>query len=464
MKKFLVFPYIFLFFIVLASFAIRAYNLNFNSIFVDEAAYIVIGQKILSGNLSSVFNDITWVGGFPYIYPFFSAFFYNLGGILGVRFFNVILGTLSVLLIYFFTVQLNLFKEKKSNQITGLVSAALMAVATIPVEASRLAIYDALSFTLFLLGLNFFLKAVRDKDRKFYVLTAVTIFISFLAKYTPMFYVPFLLLSGWFLTEARRKNFIKYLWIPTIILFGLYFLGTAQNLMEFFTTQVGDISSPFEILQIFLKYSWIIFIFSFMGAAILWKTKKYEIEGLYFLSLVPLVVHVLTKNNNTMHQHVFLTLIFILPLASAFFAWIVEKNRITGLAAIISILIFSTIYLNNQLRDLENFWPNSDRANAILRERLRTGDIVLAEGSDSTLLALNGRISSDRLIGPFSFSYKNLEDEAAYTQAINDGYFRLIEIENEYFSQDFIVKLSPILALKYVKIFDDGRIQVYERK
>ncbi len=464
MKKILGFPYIFLILIILASFAIRAFNLNFNSAFIDEAAYIVIGQKILAGNFGSVFNDITWVGGFPFAYPLFSAVFYEIGGILGTRLFNVFLGTAAVLLIYTFTTQLNLFKTPKSNQILGLIAAALMATATIPIEASRLAIYDALSFTIFLLGLNFFLKAVRDKNRVFYVLTGVTIFISFLAKYTPMFFVPFILLSGWFLTETKRKNFIKYLWIPTILLFGLYFILTAQNLIEFFTTQVGDTSTPFEISQTFFKYSWVIYIFSFLGALALWKTKKYEIEGLYFLSLVPLIVHILTKNNNTMHQHVFLSLIFILPLAGAFFVWIIEKNKITGICATASILIFSIIYANIQLRDLETFWPNSDRASSVLREKVNTQDIVLAEGSDTILLALQNRIPPDQLIGPFTFDYRNEKGDAAYEKAINDGYFRFVEIESEYFSGELIDRIKPILTIKYVKIFDDGRIQIYERK
>jgi hypothetical protein len=62
----------------------------------------------LNGELKSVINDITWVGGFPFFYPLVASSLYELGGILGVRIFNVILGTVSVLLIYF--QMLNIFK------------------------------------------------------------------------------------------------------------------------------------------------------------------------------------------------------------------------------------------------------------------------------------------------------------------------------------------------------------------
>lgn len=464
MRKLQAFPYNLLILIVIVSFVIRFYNLNFNSIFVDEAAYIVIGQKILSGNLKEVINDITWVGGFPFVYPFFAGLFYEIGGIIATRFFNVVLGTVSVALVYFFTLQLDLLKSKTLNQISGLIAAVLMGVSAIAIETSRLAIYDALSFTVFLLGLNLFLFAVKTKNRLYYLLTALVLFFAFLAKYTPMFFMPFILMSGWFITEAKRKNFIRYLWIPVIILFGLYFASTAPLLIEFFTTQVGDVSTPLEIFMTFSKYSWLIYAISFLGVFTIWKTKKYEIEGLYLMSLVPLIVHILTKNNNTMHQHVFLSIIFVLPLASAFFAWIIEKNKITGICAVAAIVIFSLIYANTQVKDLETFWPNSNGAVNVLAKEVGPKDIILAEGSDTILLGLKGKIPTSQLIGPFTFSYQNLEDEPAYEKAISDGYFKFIEIENEYFSEDFVNKVLPILNVKYVKIFDDGRIQIYRKK
>ena len=83
MQKLIKFPFNILLAISLIAFFVRIYNLNFNSVFIDEAFYIVIGKNILSGNLSQVVNDITWVGGFPFFYPLFSALSYEVGGIVG---------------------------------------------------------------------------------------------------------------------------------------------------------------------------------------------------------------------------------------------------------------------------------------------------------------------------------------------------------------------------------------------
>src|SRR3990167_7889340 len=87
--------------ILLISLAIRVYNLNYNSPFLDEAQYIVLGKKVLACHWQES-NPFSWVGGMPLFYPTLSAIF-GVFGIIGSRFFNVLLGVLSVYLIYEFT-------------------------------------------------------------------------------------------------------------------------------------------------------------------------------------------------------------------------------------------------------------------------------------------------------------------------------------------------------------------------
>lgn len=183
LNRFTKFPYIFLSFIIVFAFVIRIYNLNFNSPFLDEALYIIRGLNTLNGNIGETLEDTSWVGGNPFFYPLLSGIFYSLGGIVGTRFLNVVLGTICVFLIYAFTKQLLLFKDKRTNEIAGLAAAGIMATTTVAITSSRLAIYDALSFTLFLFALVTLHKAIYSGEGKFYVQASITLFLSFLAKY-----------------------------------------------------------------------------------------------------------------------------------------------------------------------------------------------------------------------------------------------------------------------------------------
>src|SRR3989344_1398287 len=120
--------------ILLISLAIRVYNLNYNSPFLDEAQYIVLGQKVLAGHWQES-NPFSWVGGMPLFYPTLSA----------------ILGVLSVYLIYEFTKSLRFSSNESEDKVTGFIAGSFLAILTVPIYLSRLAIYDMLSFTLFLL-------------------------------------------------------------------------------------------------------------------------------------------------------------------------------------------------------------------------------------------------------------------------------------------------------------------------
>ncbi|OGH16003.1 MAG: hypothetical protein A3C30_00915 [Candidatus Levybacteria bacterium RIFCSPHIGHO2_02_FULL_40_18] len=454
------FPYNILSLILLIAFAIRIYNLNFNSPFVDEAAYIVIGQKILAGQIENVIGDISWVGAFPFFYPLISGIVFNLGGIIATRFFNVMLGTLCVILIYTFTKQLRFFKKEKSNEIAGLIAASFMATAAIPIDASRVAIYDGLSFTLFLGGLNLYIRALNSKSEVHYFLTAIVLFLSFLAKYITMIFFPFI-----FLSSKLKVKIIASLWFPLLLLMYLYFYNTRTYLMTYFSSQIGDEATTYiEVIQTFAKYLWPTYVLSFLGGLFLWKTKKKLILSLIFMSLVPIAVHVLSKNNNSAHQHSFLSIIFILPIVGAFFTLYINKYKKVGALVAIILLIFNFMYSWPQVKDLESFWPNSYRAVNLIGEKTKASDIILAEGSDTVALSLKKKIPYENIVGPFAFTYKGQDEAVAYTQAIKDGYFRFVELENVYFSTGIIEDIEKALLGKYIKIFDDGKIRIYERK
>ena len=182
MKRFLSLPYLFLPVVILLALGLRLYNLYYNSPFLDEAIYVMLGEKFLAGTWQED-SPFSWVGGMPLFYPFFSAVAYNIGGIVGSRLLNVLLGVTSTYLIFLFVKNLNIFDERKHNVINGIVASLFFAIAPVPLWLSRLAIYDMLSYTFFMLNIVLLQAGIQKNNRSFYFLAVLALFFSFLAKF-----------------------------------------------------------------------------------------------------------------------------------------------------------------------------------------------------------------------------------------------------------------------------------------
>lgn len=464
MRKWLTSEYILLLLICIFGFILRAYNLNYNSFFVDEAFYIVIGQQILEGQIERASGAVTWVGAFPLFYPLLSGFFYSLGGLYGTRLLNVELGTVCIVLIFTLTQGLGLFKTKRENNIAGLVAAGLLATTAVPIQLSRLAIYDMLSFTLFLAGLNLYLRAFKTNHKYWALSASVAFFLAFLAKYIVMFYIPLFVFGSFFLPKKISKVFLHYFSLPLFLSITLYILVYFSALLEFFSTQLGDPSTThLDVIVNFLNYSFQILAIALAGAYVFYKKNTKIIKLLIFLALIPVVVHVLTKNNASSQQHTFLLLIFVFPLAAAFFVHLLNKYGRIGYLAIAAFIVFNLYYSYPLVQDSGANWPDSSKAAQVIKSKVNENDLILAEGSDSIYLGIDRKISYDNVAGPFVFEYKGLEGIRAYEQAIEDKYFKIVELEDAYFSDEDIKIIEEKLSQDYKLIFNDHEISVYER-
>src|SRR3989344_247107 len=94
--------------IIAAAAGIRLYHLDYNTPFIDEAIYVVIGKLgLFEGDWIS-YNTQAWMAGFPYLYPSLTALAYTTGGIVTSRLLSVLVGVLIVEEIYRFTYFLGL--------------------------------------------------------------------------------------------------------------------------------------------------------------------------------------------------------------------------------------------------------------------------------------------------------------------------------------------------------------------
>lgn len=450
------------------AFTVRYYNLNFNTTFLDEAFYIVRGLRILDGNFKEVIGDLSWIGGFTFFYPLISGILYSIGGILLTRYFNVILGTLAVYFTYLFTKQLKLFKLDQANKTAGLIAASFMAFSSIPVAASRLANYDSLSFTLFLGGLILLQRANSSSKNYYYLHSAVVLFLSFLAKYTVAIYFPLLILLPVYIAqkaESRKKAWLIliYFCLPLLLLTAFYFFLYYPPLLQFLVNQtLLEGTNLLEIIQIFWQYTWVSYLITFVGSIYLWKKIKTSIVILFLFSILPLIVHLATANSATVAQHTYFTFIFLFPILGLFFTSIIQKYFKLGILIITLVTLFNFYYSQLQINEMQYFWPNSQQAVKVLKEKVNADDQILAEGSDIITLALYDQVSPNHITGPFYFAYQDLEGTSAYSLAIKNGYFDYIQLESSYFSSENLQTVKDSLIGKYSEIFNDGKIVIYK--
>lgn len=457
--------------IVLFALMARIINLNFNSVFLDEAIYIILGKKILDFKFEEVAGSISWVGGFPFFYPLISGIFYSFGGILGSRLINVILGTVCVVLIYFFSKNLKFFSERKFNEICGLIAASILATAAIPVAFSRIAIYDTLAFTLFLLSMVILQSALVSRKKYLFLVSALILFFAFLTKYIVFVFLTFGLCLIWYVTIGKKlkketlEN-LKLFWLPLIFLVAFYFWANFTSLVDFFKGQVfSEKAPPGEVISTFLYYSWHYYLLSFGGLLFL-LLKKYEKSLLVILlfasSLIPLVVHIVTGDISSVGQHTFLSLIFILPIIGFLFGTVFRNYSSVGFL-IVSFLIFTNIYLSiPKVVELQSFWPNTTGAVNFLKERVDRNSQILAEGGDVVSLAVYDKVAYENIAGPFYFEYDGLFGWTAYLKATEDKYFNFLELDGTNFSREQILELETRFENRYGLIFDDGAVKIYQ--
>lgn len=456
--------------IILLAFIARTVNLNYNSPFLDEAIYINLGKQILSGEIIEAAENISWVGGFPFFYPLLSSLAYLIGKIVAARLLNVILGTASVYLIYLFTKRLSLFKHRRFNEIAGLVACAFFATSAIPIVFSRIAIYDTLSFSLFLFSLVIFQKAFRSNKKKLYFYSAVILFLSYLAKYIILIFFPFFLLITLYFgrkKDIRKKNKVvkifKNFWYPFLFLNFVYFSLNAESLAGFYTGQVVAGEPVTQVLENFWKFTSIGYILALGSIYFFLDSRKIKIAILLIASsLLPLISHAIAKNSISVQQHTTLSLIFLFPLAGAFFASIIKRYKYLGITAAFITVILSLSLSLPMIQDIQESWPNSDEAIRVLKSRMDKEDRILAEADDVIILAFYDDVPRDNIVGPFYFDYSGEEGMPAYKAAIEEGYFKYIELDGTIFTEEEIEVVEDAIGENYKSVFDDGNIKIYE--
>jgi len=409
--------------IIIGAFFLRIINLDYNSPFVDEAIYLQLGRKVLTNTWAEV-GPFMWVGGMPLFYPPLSAIAGFFGGVIGSRLLNVVLGTISVFFLYHFAKNLRLSENEGTNEFIALFSSLVFSFMGIPIYLSRLATYDMLSFTLFLGGhallfASFNLKKTKDwklENRLF--LSALLIFLSFLGKYITLLLYPISIF--WVLLQEKKGKAVrisfslKYFVFPLISLTGAYIIWAFSDLLSFYNNQVHDIENhSLTIIQDFVRYTEPVIFLSGLGILLLIIKKNTTGFFLLFGSFFILLIHLATNNLDSVHQHVFVSLIFLLPALGFLISQTMPKKPILQavLSAVVLLLVYKFSY--TQAKSLEASWPNTEKVMSFLRKKADQSSRILSSEGDVSSLALSN-IPYANFNSFWDLDYQGTEGTSAY--------------------------------------------------
>lgn len=452
--------YFFLGLVILFSFLIRIMSLDYNSSFLDEAIYIILGKEIFETGETSAFS---WMGGMPFMYPVLTAAFFEFG-IVGSRFLNAMLGTASVILMFHMVDNLKIFQDPVKNKSLALISAIFLSINFVHWWLSRIAIYDMLSFTFFITGGYFFVKGISKNNQNNLLTSGFFIFLSFLAKYTTMIFLPFILFIAFGLLFKKpnlKLGIIHFIFIVTLSIGG-YFLINYSDLLTFTKDQALSAGQDpkWEIAFRFLSILGIFYILS-IPAFFVAKKARWIILPLFLLSFVPIIANVYAQNSLTIEQNAVYSFLFLIPIVSVIFVFLIQKNSLVGVFALFLFTSLYFIYSLEKRWEMEHFWPNTNEAVAVLNENVKGNEIVLAESGDVIVLGLYGKISSENIISPFSFTYQGREGEEAFQNALKDSYFDLIQTDP---TTSEIHNLIQNNLDNYETVYKEGEVAVYRKK
>jgi 4-amino-4-deoxy-L-arabinose transferase-like glycosyltransferase len=465
-----------LYFILASAFLVRVINLNYNSAFNDEAIYIVVGRMGLFVSDWWSYGANLWMAGLPYIYPTLTALAYQLGGLMGSRLLNVVLGTILVEEVYRLTKIINLY-DKKTNQLAALIAAFVASFSAVGLYVSRLATYDMPSFLLMIIGINSYLKAKNYPNGRYYFIASICLLAAFLTKIVVVFFFPLLFLISLFVfyksPPLHKKLTIIYLYAPFFIGIALYTFFNLRNLNTFISTHKsqGLTKDAADILSLIWQVSEFLIIIAIPSVLTILKSQKIkELTTLAALASIIPAFHIALMRLATLDKHMYLSIIFLSIIVGYGISLILKTNK--GLFRYIisaSLLAWGSLYSIASyqfLYQMEHSWNNSSEIEKFLLQKVKLGDRILTENGGSVVLALYDKIFPPGNIVTFDWiDYSGLTGNNGYLQAVNDSYFDYIELEADTDEERGSLKsdIKQNMTGNYTLSLKLGDSEIYER-
>lgn len=471
--------------LVFGMFMMGINNLNYNTLFLDEAINVVIGQDFLQGNFSR--NALTFHFG-SYLYPVLSAVINKLGGITALRLTSTILMCVASAFIYF--TARKLFGRK-----AGLIGAMLFSFNGNILNLGQLAVYDSLAIPLLAISFYFLVAASTSEVNPKRLLFIASIFaaLAILSKYIGLIYLPALFLTAlvlfWLKGTSLRKAVTAlslYFVLPIVLALGFYAAFTWHELTLVFQEQGFSLAPRWLITKIIIQEIGPILILAFVGLTMLvgavalgrsqntqalfgkegsqvnWPAIPRTYLPVFILLLFVLVCfwlasplqQWLTTNNRSLWKNCAYSLIFLTPLAGYCVSTVIEflRSRRLIIVRVMGILIICTgvYYFAGRAIDtnwsFHQSWPNIAGVITYLRNNgLDKNSTVLAEEMDVYQYYFEPALGSHQVWNSYWYmEYDGISGREGALAAIRDRAVDFVIID-DYYIPGIREQLNPIL-------------------
>jgi hypothetical protein len=438
-------------------FAVRVFNLEYNTLFVDEAIYAVVGRDLLAGIRDP--SPLGWMYG-SYLYPALSGLMNELGGVIGLRALSALFSTLAAAFVYLATVRL--FGGEPAVWAT-----VIFGLTAISIDTGQFAVYDAPVIPALAAAFYLIVRAAEAPprhERLLLLAAGCCLILAILAKYFAVLFLPVLCCVGLAcaLHQGRTlRPFLVWFFLPMAATIGGYALITDDELRALFS---GDFGITPETRALIFRDIWaeigVTTLIALGGLGILaWRGLPASINAprprrLLWAVLVPAlalgalaapIYHLVAGNSQSAWKHTVYSLIFLAPLAGYACATLAETLRHlrgrAGLVARLSGALLSAIcvvwgvnYALDRNDGFHRSWPNTAGVVAHLEQAgLTPGTPVLAEGAQIyDYYFAFGPQHGAMWTNTWYARYNELEGVAAMEAAIADEVYQFVVLDGYY--------------------------------
>ncbi|MEP7287421.1 MAG: glycosyltransferase family 39 protein [Chloroflexota bacterium] len=465
-------------------FIVRISNIQYNTLFVDEAIYANVGAEALVGNFTQ--NATDWMAG-SYMYPATVAIVNKLGGVAAIRFFSAIVSMISAIFVYLVT--LHTF-----NQRAALIALLVFGLTGVSISLGQLAVYDVLAAPFLAATLYYMVAATTKTGRtqKFYfVIGSIAFSLTFLSKYVLLLCLPavvgivvLLCLSrGDDLRSIIRKLPWMYFIAPMGIICGAY---VGFYFSEIKTVLTGQFSTQAATRPEILQQMWdemitpviIIAMLGLLYAA--WTVVKHYrtktgksmvrptiiavvLSVMLMLAILSIPLYQLWGSNiRSLWKHYVYSLIFLAPLAgyalASFFDWVGSgRLRMAPLriVAAIAVIIGAYSFISKNLDrnwGFQHSWPTAAKVIDYVKTlNINENSLVLGSGSAIYEYYIPTTKNRDVWQSTWYMNYKTFSGPDAMKAAINDCALDAA-IMDDYYFPEMNTTLQPLLLKAGYKV------------
>ncbi len=287
-------------------------NLDYNSVFIDEAYHISMGHQLLRGEPCP---GCPYATGSVTIHPVIAALGDSIGGLYGARAVNIVLGLMLITVIY--TASWLLFGDRR----LGLIAAVLLLFSGQTMYLMKLATYDMTA--AFFLATAFLMVVVSGRlcfttyGNIALLLATVAVFFASITKYLLPVFIPPLLLYALLRHGYARTLIYSILPLTALLLYFLFYVPYPPLTRVFGQIESVRATSNVPLLTLTdWTFRWVAMAYLLAIFGIFHEERGKTALLLILCSTPIIIVHLATRAEQSVNKNMIFSLVFLAPAAA----------------------------------------------------------------------------------------------------------------------------------------------------